>query len=809
MAKKPASRNTHKQAGNTPIARPSLEKWTASFENASKAYQSLDMNMDIVIDQDWLKQVIDKFQAEGDAELARWIDRFAEVCKELSKLKDRLHDEYSERWQQANELVAGIEEREQILAEQQEENEAETKVLNDANTDLIERQRQLEQEKSTLLDLERSLTLREAKAKAGFVEQNEQALRLLEERQQYLAKQQNEYLAERQEEKHKLELELSEAARRLAEIKYQCSEEEAKRIMQLDEREHEIQRSKMDLERAQRRLEREWTDIKAAESALQQRLSEEMEAERIGYKQSLERMERQRDTAWDKAETLQDKLAELQELERALGDRAVVEVMEQLDTLRQENANLKRKLEESDTAELQHELTYLRNCKEDLERDLAALRPELDQLRRELSTKRVAATELEAVGREKRVLEQHKNILDVHINDLESRIEQLTDAQKAHTPFPAMSLMDSDREFRVSMQLETVPNLEGFAEELQHRIARAESDVELFYPLEDIRMLLGGLAMSQLHVFQGISGTGKTSLAKAFAKAMGGFCTDIAVQAGWRDRDDLLGHYNAFERRFYEKDCLQALYKAQTPRWSDTCNVILLDEMNLSRPEQYFAEFLSALEKNNPDERLISLAETAMPNAPTMLREGRKILVPSNVWFIGTANHDETTNELADKTYDRAHVMSLPKQDHRFPIKEFDPAGFSFRSLTKAFDEACYKYEKEVAELLEWLSADTLSQQLEESFGLGWGNRFEKQALRFIPVVRATGGTEAEALDHMLSTRVMRKGKVTGRYDISLDALKTLQGALEDFWDQAGFDDQPQKCIQLLEADIRRLEGVN
>ncbi|MBN0287701.1 AAA family ATPase, partial [Pseudomonas aeruginosa] len=96
---------------------------------------------------------------------------------------------------------------------------------------------------------------------------------------------------------------------------------------------------------------------------------------------------------------------------------------------------------------------------------------------------------------------------------------------------------------------------------------------------------------------QGISGTGKTSLAKAFAKAMGGFCTDIAVQAGWRDRDDLLGHYNAFERRFYEKDCLQALYRAQTPRWRDTCNVILLDEMNLSRPEQYFAEFLSALEK--------------------------------------------------------------------------------------------------------------------------------------------------------------------------------------------------------------------
>jgi hypothetical protein len=298
-------------------------------------------------------------------------------------------------------------------------------------------------------------------------------------------------------------------------------------------------------------------------------------------------------------------------------------------------------------------------------------------------------------------------------------------------------------------------------------------------------------------------------LAKAFAKAMGGFCTDIAVQAGWRDRDDLLGHYNAFERRFYEKDCLQALYQAQTSRWRDTCNVILLDEMNLSRPEQYFAEFLSAMEKNNQDERLISLAETAMPNAPVMLREGRKILVPSNVWFIGTANHDETTNEMADKTYDRAHIMTLPKQDHRFPVKDYERTGFSYRSLIKSFDQACNKHQKEIGELLTWLSADDLTGQLEKEFGLGWGNRFEKQALRFIPVVRAVGGNDGEALDHLLSTRVMRKGKVTGRYDVSLDALKALKDALETFWTDAGLHGEPQKCKQLLEADIRRLEGAN
>ncbi|WP_404440076.1 AAA family ATPase [Stutzerimonas chloritidismutans] len=815
MGKKSANKFGPQQvpAAAAAVSRSSLEKqlhtWEASFESASKVYQSFDMSMSIHVEQDWLLSVLERFQAEGDTDLARWIERFADFCKELVKLKERLHEEYAERWEQANNLVAGIGSREQALAEQQDAFATAKAAFDHAKAAFEDEQVQLARKKSELLDAERSLNLREANAQAGFVEQNEQALRQLEERQQQLIKQQESSLLELQDEKRKLGAELAQAARRLAEIKFNCSEEESERIKQLDDREHEIKQSKMELDRARSRMDREWADIKATQANLEQRVAAEMEAERASHERAIAKLESQRESAWNKADELKEKLADLQELAQALGDQSAADVLGQLDELKRENAMLKRSLEQSDTSELQREIDYLRSSKADLERDLAVIRPELDESRRELSSKRVASTELEAVAREKRVLEQHKNTLTVHIDDLESRIEQLTSAQKTQTPFPAMSLMDSGKEYRASMEHESVPGLKQFAEELQHRIATAEEQVELFYPLEDIRLLLGGLAMSQLHVFQGISGTGKTSLAKAFAKAMGGFCTDIAVQAGWRDRDDLLGHYNAFERRFYEKDCLQALYKAQTPRWRDTCNVILLDEMNLSRPEQYFAEFLSALEKNNRDERLIGLAETAMPNAPVMLRDGRKILVPSNVWFIGTANHDETTNELADKTYDRAHVMTLPKQDHRFSIKQYDPASFSYASLNKAFDEACNKHRQEVAELLGWLSNDGLTTRLEKDFGLGWGNRFEKQAMRFIPVIKAAGGSEAEALDHLLSTRVMRKGKVTGRYDVSLDALKNLQEGLLTFWDEAGLEGVPQSCVELLENDIRRLEGVS
>ena len=793
----------------TGASRSSLEKlvpvWSASFESASRVYQSFDVKLDIQIDQDWLRSVIERLQ--GDTHLVRWIEQFADVCRELTRFKERLHDEYSERWNAANSIASDAELTKQAVTDLQQTLELARADLERGKADLASEQQGFAIRKSELLDTERSLSMREANAQANFLEQNEEALRQFEDRKRQLARQSEAQLQQLQEEKRKLDAELSQTARRLAEVKFNCTEEEAERIRQLDQREHEIKQSKIELDRARSRLDREWADIKVAEDGLEQRVVAEMDAERGSHAQDISRLERQRDNAWNKAEELKEKWAEIQELRQALGEQSGAEILEQLENLKQDNRALKRNLEQSDATELQRENEHLRSSKADLERDISVLRPELDELRREMSIKRVASTELEAVAREKRVLEQHKNTLAVHIDDLESRIQQLTNSQKTQTPFPAMSLMDSDRGYRASMDLDEVPDLKVFAEQLQHRIARAEEHVELFYPLEDIRVLLGGLAMSQLHVFQGISGTGKTSLAKAFTKAMGGFCTDIAVQAGWRDRDDLLGHYNAFERRFYEKDCLQALYKAQTPRWQDTCNVILLDEMNLSRPEQYFAEFLSALEKNNRSERLISLSETALPNAPAMLSEGRKILVPENVWFIGTANHDETTNELADKTYDRAHVMTLPKQDHRFEIKGMEPASYSYRSLRKAFTKARADHKEEVVELLQRLTGDAFTEQLGSRFALGWGNRFEKQALDFIPVMLACGASSGEALDHLLSTRVMRQGKVTGRYNVGVEAVRNLRGALEDFWIEAGLDGEPQKSIELLDADIRRLDG--
>lgn len=790
----------------------SLEKlipaWSSSFANASKVFQSCNADWDIEVDQEWLRTVLDRMQQDDEATpMAKWIQRFAHVCKELGKYQEKLNDEYARRWEYANQLGEENEAERQRLtqeAERLETNEADSARRHAA---LESAELELAKKKSELLDNERSLKQRELNAEAGFVEQNELALKQLEGQQSELIRQKEADLEQIQDLHRSLLEEIKQAEKTLKEVKHSTSDAEADRIRQLDDKELELNEIKAKLSRDRTRLDREWAELKASESTLEEQVASAIELERTGFEAELAKVSDQRDKAWDKVKESKERLYELQELTNVLGERSPAEILESLDNLKDENRSLKRQLEGSDTAELRDKNQYLRDKVSDLERDLAALRPELDEARRELSVKRVAATELEAVAREKRVLEHHKNTLTVHIDDLESRIDQLTNAQKANNAFPAMSLMDSEREYQASIELVHVPDLKSFAHELQHRIARAEKSVELFYPVEDIRLLLGGLAMSQLHVFQGISGTGKTSLAKAFAKAMGGFCTDIAVQAGWRDRDDLLGHFNAFERRFYEKDCLQALYQAQTPRWKDTCNVILLDEMNLSRPEQYFAEFLSALEKNDSGERVISLSETALPGAPDMLKNGRQILVPDNVWFIGTANHDETTNELADKTYDRSHVMTLPKQDHRFEIKDYKSANYSFQSLQDAFDRACMEHSGAVKSLLKELTKSDFILQVENVFGSGWGNRFDKQALRFIPVMLATGASKGEALDHLLMSRVIRKGKVTGRFDVSVELVRNLMVALEKFWEESKLEGLPEKSLELLEKDIKRREA--
>ncbi len=191
----------------------------------------------------------------------------------------------------------------------------------------------------------------------------------------------------------------------------------------------------------------------------------------------------------------------------------------------------------------------------------------------------------------------------------------------------------------------------------------------LNFALDDLRVFIGGLAMSRLHILEGVSGTGKTSLPIAAAEVLGGGFAKIEVQAGWRDSQDLIGFYNEFEGRFREHEFTRSLYRAMTPRYADGLFFVVLDEMNLSKPEQYFADYLSKLEDLEGADvggrGMVTLVPRSfaggLPDHLEHLEDGGVGLpLHDNVWFIGTANHDETTASFAPKTQSRAHVMELP-----------------------------------------------------------------------------------------------------------------------------------------------------
>lgn len=194
-----------------------------------------------------------------------------------------------------------------------------------------------------------------------------------------------------------------------------------------------------------------------------------------------------------------------------------------------------------------------------------------------------------------------------------------------------------------------------------------ESRLHLSYTAEDIADFVAGLGATRLTILQGMSGTGKTSLPKIFAEALNARCEIVEVESAWKDKNELLGYYNEFSRIYTPKKFTQALYRAvldpQVPTF------IVLDEMNLSRIEYYFSDFLSLME-NEEGKREITLLNTRVcPSGDAAggdsylgLLNGHRLNVPSNVYFIGTANRDESTFAISDKVYDRAHTMNFNKR---------------------------------------------------------------------------------------------------------------------------------------------------
>ena len=183
----------------------------------------------------------------------------------------------------------------------------------------------------------------------------------------------------------------------------------------------------------------------------------------------------------------------------------------------------------------------------------------------------------------------------------------------------------------------------------------AASQLRLYYREDMIRLFIAALSSTKLIILQGISGTGKTSLAYAWGKFLSNDSCVASVQPSWRDRTELFGYFNEFTKKFNETDVLREIYLAG---YTDDIYTVILDEMNISRVEYYFAEMLSILEMPNQDEWIVELVSSAWDSDPKRIQSGKLKIVP-NVWYIGTINNDDSTFMVTDKVYERNSVFSI------------------------------------------------------------------------------------------------------------------------------------------------------
>lgn len=472
-----------------------------------------------------------------------------------------------------------------------------------------------------------------------------------------------------------------------------------------------------------------------------------------------------------------------------------------------------------------------------LERERNALELERNRYREEAVAARNASKELEAVKQEVEAtnalnehllqeLESHKTALESRTGDTCPSLSKV-DSEVEEDDFVA-SVGERFQKTQLTSLSQIVSHVKNFAGS-----GCGNNGVKLYYSDNDLRAFLAGMAVSKLIILQGMSGTGKSSLPEVFAEAIYGFEKLIPVESSWRDRNELLGYYNDFNKKFNAKTFTIELYRLCKERCQDIPSFIILDEMNLARIEYYFSDFLSILQKTNKDEWMIELVSSDMRTLPMELPEevkkkmkkdepsiysiwekieksrqgeltsetsdeekeqltsylanhgkltgakdlidGRKIKVTNNIWFIGTANRDESTFDISDKVYDRAQVVSLNKKGKA--ESKYSPEQKKFISvpdLQALFTSAIQSF-KNKTDVMERL--DKLDEILIEKFDISFGNRIVTQTIDFTAVFMAAGGTIEEALDYQISTKILRK-VITSDDE---EALLELQGVTLDY----------------------------
>lgn len=343
--------------------------------------------------------------------------------------------------------------------------------------------------------------------------------------------------------------------------------------------------------------------------------------------------------------------------------------------------------------------------------------------------------------------------------------ESLDDREKV---FPTLCRIDNEYEgFDTEAVKSDELTLEEICTKFRNYLAKEE---RLYFDIDTIRFFISGFAASHFEILEGLSGTGKSSLPRYFAKFANAEVLFMPVQATWRDKTSILGFFNEFSKTYTETEFLAALYRANYN--PDRLQFFVLDEMNISRVEYYFADLLSVLEYPQ-DQWKLKVMNVPYDFIPPFKLEDGKIQIPANSYFVGTANKDDSTFTITDKVYDRAITMEF--LDKNAPFAVLEDTGKITLSASKLHSLYKQAMSDPTSVMLQsdFVKLNTVCDYVYDKFGIAIGNRIINQITNIVPVFVACGGTKETAIDYMISKKLV--SKIEGRFEEYIkDALRGL-----------------------------------
>ena len=314
-----------------------------------------------------------------------------------------------------------------------------------------------------------------------------------------------------------------------------------------------------------------------------------------------------------------------------------------------------------------------------------------------------------------------------------------------------------------------------------------------------IRPYLSALRTKPFVLLAGISGTGKSRIVRKLAQATNSkkYAKEedrwndnrpdnfelIQVKPNWHNSMDVVGFYSV-SKRYEFTPFVRFIVKA----WQhlDTPYFLCLDEMNLAPVEEYFAEFLSAIESRSKDENgeyitdpiikpfyefgkntceamlkdLFGEAHYTEFNALAQQFTDKGLTLPRNLMVMGTVNMDETTFTFSRKVLDRAMSMEMNEVDYDDFLSgktETMPILTEFNSLLVDRPQKAseVKYEIEADKVIDYLK-DVNALLDGTPFKLGY--RAANEAMLYVSAGQDFGQNDiSKALDEFTLMKILSR----------------------------------------------------